>query len=255
MKQKTIATVFVALITMSLIAVSGSVVAQSGSTYYVGTSNTNDAVTYDTIQKAVDNASEGSTIVVEPGTYNTSVMVETANLTFESNNSSTVTINAVNEPYGEAFYGLESNNVSLGSNVDKSENAAYVNASSYSGNGTTYANLTEAFDNVSNNTVLYLGNGTYEGSWNVSNENISIRNYEPSGDVTINSTNTTEGSAFTGEFAENVRIGPDVTIIGDVYAGGGGLSGSGFSMEFYGIPVWAIAVVLSLFGYAVIEME
>lgn len=254
MRKKVIVTAFVALVTMSLIAVSGGAMAQSGGTYYVNTTGTNDAVTYGTIQKAVDNAEANSTIVIAGGTYNNSVNVETANLTFNAYQTGSVTINTTNEPYGEAFYGIESNGITLGSNVTASENAAYVNVSSYSGSGTTYANLTEAFGSVSNDTTLYLGNGTYEGSWNVTSKNISVRNYDTSGNVTINATNTTSGTAFTGEFAENVRIGPDVTVIGDVYAGGG-LSGSGLSMSFYGIPVWAIVVVLGLLGYAFTQME
>lgn len=97
-----------------------AIVAIVGSVGMVGASHTGPHVdanntdvendTYATIQDAVDNASDGDTVIVEPGTYNETVDVGTNNLTVESATNETVTING-------SFNTSTVSNFTLGENV------------------------------------------------------------------------------------------------------------------------------------------
>lgn len=251
-KIKTFGKFTIVLLTIVSMAFSGVSVAQADSTYYVGTENTNSAVTYDTIQKAVNAASANATIKVANGTYNTSVEVDTKNITLAPYDASkTVVIDATNESYGDAIFGVEENTVNLHENVTLTENAVYVNTANAPNGATTYNNVSTAFEGISNNTVMYVVPGEYTNeSYNVTVENVAISNYNATQNLTFDATNTSEGSVFYGEYADTVRVDSDVTILGEVFASGGSFNlDSGIQTKFFGIPIWAIVVVVGIGGY------
>lgn len=78
----------IAIVAIMAIAISGGMAMGAHSGNHVNPDSvdtTND--TYGSIQNAVDNATDNDTIVIEPGTYNENVTVNTANLTLESSTS------------------------------------------------------------------------------------------------------------------------------------------------------------------------
>lgn len=243
---------------MVIFTVLGSVVTpvSAAGTLYVGTSGTNDAVTYDSVENAIENASAGDTIEVASGTYNVSAEVSTDNVTiqrYSSESSGTVTLDATNEKYGDAFYGEHSQNVSFGTNVTVNENVITVNESN-SGTTDVYADIQTAVDNASANTTISIVPGDYNTSVNVTSENLGFVNDAPNdGDVTIDATNTSDGEAFTGNYSESIRIGQHLTVEESVFGVGGGAVGNAISYSVFGIPAWAIAVVALLLGYVYYE--
>ncbi|AAQ13799.1 hypothetical protein [His2 virus] len=230
--------------------------AAAAGTLYVGTSETNDAVTYSTVDDAVANASDGDTIELAPGTYNASIEVNTANLTIQrdsSVSSGTVTIDASGEKYGDAFYGSNDSSLSLGTNVAVTENVVTVDSAN-TGNADTYGTISDAMDNTTANSTISIAPGTYNTSINVTSDNVGFVNNAPaSGNVTIDATNTTEGSAFVGNYSDNVRVGGDITVEESVLGIGGGQFGesvgNALGANVFGIPFWAIGVVALLVGY------
>ena len=221
---------------------------------YVGTADTNSAVTYDSVQEAVNNASANDTIHVAPGTYNESVEVTTDNLTIQNYNSSAgnVTIDATNQKYGEAFYGGESQNLSIGSNVLVDENVVYVNTSE----SENYDTVQEAVNNTVDNSTLRINPGTYNESLNVTSNHVRFANYNFSeGNVVLDATETNHSSVFRGEYKDNVSVGHKVTVKGNVWAIGGGGLGDIAGSTYFGVPMWAYLVVLVIGGYIYMEQD
>ncbi|MFC1787589.1 nitrous oxide reductase family maturation protein NosD, partial [Halobacteriota archaeon] len=112
---------------------------------------------YSTIQAAIDNASEGDTIIVRDGTYVENIDVN-KRLTIQSENGSDFTLVQAQSPYGHVF------------NVT----ADYVNISGFTVNGASYS------------SGIYLGSGnhcnitdnnasnSYNGIWLDSSSNNTI---------------------------------------------------------------------------------
>ncbi|QSJ05046.1 virion protein [Haloarcula virus Hardyhisp2] len=250
--KKTFVGVMLALTVISSMAMP----AAAAGTLYVGTSGTNEAVTYSTVENAVANATDGDTIEVAPGTYSESIEVNTANLTIQrdsSVSSGTVTINASGEKYGDAFYGESDSSLTLGTNVAVTENIVTVDSAN-TANADTYGTISDAMDNTTANSTISIAPGTYNESINVTSENVGFVNNAPnSGSVTIDATNTTEGMAFFGEHSDDVRVSGSVTIEESVLGIGGGQFeesvGNALTTNIFGIPFWAIAVVVLLAGY------
>lgn len=223
----------------------------SAGTLYAGNmTSENDAVTYENLQNAIDNASSGDTIEVSAMNYNESYDVTTDNLTIErySGDTGTATVNATQEKYGDAFYGQYAHNLSTGTNVAVQENVFVVNQSQ---NETIADRIDNASDNanISSNFTLALTPGEYNHSVNVSYEYVAFVNHNPNdGNVTINAKPTNYSKAFRGEFAEDVRVGYHVQVKESVFGIGGGF-GDSLTMKFMGIPLWAIAIVALLLGY------
>lgn len=247
--------IIAALLVMAML---GSVVtpASAAGTLYVGTTGENEAVTYDSIDAAIQNASAGDTIEVSSGTYEESIDVTTNNVSIElysGETSGTVEINATDEIYGDALYGEHSHNVTLGSSVETVENTVTVDPEDTSSTG-VYGSVQNAVNNSVANTTIEIAPGEYSESVNVTAENLGFVNNAPStGDVTINATDTTTGQAFTGEYSDNTRIGAYVTVEESVIGIGGGAIGDAVSYDVFGIPAWAIAIVAVLLAYVYYE--
>jgi len=239
---------------LAIMAVMGTVVqpVAAAGTLYVGTSSTNDAVTYDTLQAAVDNASNGDTIEVATGTYDTSIDVTTKNLTIvrdSSVTSGTVTINATNAKYGSATYGEYGSSLTLGTNVATNENIVTVDSANTANTG-TYGTIQNAVDNSTANTTVEIVSGTYNTSINVTTEYLAFENADSSqGNVTIDASNTTQGNAFYGEDSDTVRVGQNLIVESSVYGFGSGAIGSTLTMSVLGIPLWALIIVALLVGF------
>lgn len=226
-------------------------------THYVGISGQNDAVSYDNLQDAVNNASSGDTIEVATGEYSTSVNVTTNNISIvrdSSVSSGTVTVNATQEMYGVAFYGEHDENLTLGTNVETVENTVTVDSANAEGTTGTYSNVSNAMSNVDSNYTISIVPGTYNESVNVTSKNVGIENSDPaSGSVTIDATNTSEGQVFYGPNSDSVRIGEDITVKENVIGIGGGAIGNAATFQVLGIPMWAIVVVALILGYVYVE--
>lgn len=126
----------------AIIAIVGSVgmVGASHPGPHVNANNTDPVNgTYGSIQGAVDNATDGETIIVEPGTYNETVDVGTNNLTVESATNEVVTVNG-------------SFNTSDVSNFTISENVTVAGDSS--GGGVAIPSGSDVEDTV---TATYYG--------------------------------------------------------------------------------------------------
>jgi pectin methylesterase-like acyl-CoA thioesterase len=233
---------------VAIMAIAAIPVSAEG-TIYVNTTDTNDAVTYDTIENAIENASSGATIKIAGGEYDTSVDVTTDNVTLEDYNTTDTTIveiNATNTDYGDALYGEYAHNVTLGSDVSISQNVVYVDIA-----GTAeFTSIQNAVDSVSNNTTISIEAGSeYQESVDFGDkEYIGLVNRYPSdGNVVINATNTESGDAFVSE--NNLRIGGYITVKEDVYAGGGAVIEDSLTSTFMGIPVWTWVIALVIVGY------
>lgn len=116
--------VMVALSALAGIAVMGASTAHdTAGNDTVIVDKTGNAGSYDSIQPAVDNASDGGYVHIHPATYNTSVNLTTANLTFENANVSegNVTIDATNTSSGVAFRNPNDYNYTVGDNVTLKE--------------------------------------------------------------------------------------------------------------------------------------
>lgn len=254
--KKAFTTMVALMLLISSVGAFGGMVS-AGGTLYVGTTGTNDAVTYSSIQDAVNNASSGDTIEVASGTYNTTVDVTTNNVTINVYNSSNgdVVINASGEEYGEAFYGEYDHNLTLGTNVQVTEDVVYVGTSNTDGNY-TYTTIQNAINDTGSNTTISIAPGEYNESLNITSKNVGFINYNVSADtdVVINATNTTSGDAFRGEYNSSVRVGQYITVKEETYAGGGSL-GDLATNEFAGIPYWAIALVAFVVGFLYYENE
>lgn len=248
-------TAITAFVVMALIGSVVQPVAASG-TLYVGTTSTNDAVTYSTIDNAVENASSGDTIEVASGTYNTSVEVTADNLNIirsSSETSGTVTIDATNSKYGDAFYGDKAHNVTTGTNVALTENTVTVDANN-TGTAGTYGTIQNAVDNATANSTVSIVPGEYQESVNVTTQSVAFVNNNPdNGNVTVNATQTDKGDAFYGEYDKQIRIGQNLIVEESVYGVGGGAIGSAVAFTLFGIPAWAILVVALLAGYVLYE--
>ncbi|MDD3421575.1 MAG: NosD domain-containing protein, partial [Methanocellales archaeon] len=104
---------------------------------------------YSTIQAAIDNASDGDTIIVRDGTYTENIVVD-KRLTIESQNGSDFTLVQDQSPYDHVF------------NVT----ADYVNISGFTIKGASYSSgvyLGSGIDhcNIIDNKVLYNEYGIY----------------------------------------------------------------------------------------------
>lgn len=247
-----------AIAALVVLAALGSIAlpVSAAGTHYVGVSGENEAVTYDSIQNAVENASAGDTIEVGSGTYEESIEATTDNITiqrYSSETSGTVTIDASNQTYGDAFYGEHRHNYTFGSNVALTENTVTVDPNN-TANADTYSSVQKAVDNSTANTTVEIVPGEYKESVNVTVDYLAFTNNAPSnGDVAINATNTTNGQAFYGNYSDNVRVGRYVTVNENVIGVGGGTIGQAVSFSLFGIPVWALAIVVGLLGYVYYE--
>jgi len=211
---------------------------------------------HNTIQDAVNSASDGDTINVSGGTYYETVEVTTANLTIQSANGEMVYISALRS--GDDTLAVndttlsDANNVTFGENVETFDRTNYV----VDGNGTgDYETIQDAVNASSsdNATVISIKNGTYNESVNVTVDRVLFKAFSDNPDVTVDAENTTSGEAFISEF-DNVFVSGEIVTLGAVL-GGGGSGGSGgldFGMltnTIFGIPYWLIGVVALVIGY------
>lgn len=118
----------------------------------------------------------------------------------------------------------------------------------------TYSTLQNATDNVAANGSVEIQSGTYNlsESVNVSEDNVTYAAFTDN--VTIDASNTSDGYAFTGNGTDTLSVGENVTISGNVYAGGGGggdTTQSELETKYYGIPLWGYLLgALALLGVA-----
>lgn len=134
-------------------------------------------------------------------------------------------------------------------------NTAYVgNATEMGVNETqTYDTIQNATDNVAENGSVEIQSGTYNlsESVNVTESNVTYAAY--SDNITIDASNTSDSYAFVGNGSDTVSVGENVTIEGNVYAGGGGgeISQSDLEETYYGVPLWGYLLgILALLGAA-----
>lgn len=117
----------------------------------------------------------------------------------------------------------------------------------------TYDSIQNASDNVAENGSVVIQTGNYTISEEITIQENNVTYQANTDSVTID-VNTTSGYAFNASNVETFEVGENVTISGDVFAGGGsggsGDTGSSLETKYYGFPLWAyllgILVVLAL---------
>lgn len=116
----------------------------------------------------------------------------------------------------------------------------------------TYDTIQNATNNVAENGSVVIQNGTYNltEEINITENNLTYKAH--SGNVTLD-VNTTSGYAFNTSNVSDFTVGENITVSGNVYAGGGGgTSGAQSTLEtqYYGFPLWAylLAILATLAG-------
>lgn len=110
----------------------------------------------------------------------------------------------------------------------------------------TYDTIQNATNNVAENgsVLLQSGNYTVSEEINITENNTTFAAY--SGSVTLD-VNTTSGYAFNASNVNEFDVGTNVTVSGNVYAGGGGGSSESTSQletTYHGIPLWGYLVAI-----------
>lgn len=243
----------VAIVGLVAILTIATIPASAAGTIYVNTTDTNDAVTYNDLQTALDNAESGDTIEIASDNYTGEYEVNTDNVTialYNTSNSDAI-IDATNSTYGKAFFGPESHNLTLGSNITIQQDVVYVDNA-----GTAeFTSIQSAIDSVDNSTTIAIEGGEYSESLNITKQNLQFINRYPNTDsVTINATNTESGEAFTGEYESDIRIGGYITVEENVYTAGGAIA-EFTSQTIIGIPIWAWVIAVIAVGYVVNDSQ
>jgi len=218
--------------------------------------NPDGTADHNTIQDAVNAASDGDTINVTGGTYYETVEVTTSNLTIQSADSETVVITALRS--GDDNLAVNdttlsaSNNVTFGENVVTYDKVTHVVDANGTGDYTTIQDAVNA-SSSDNATVITIKNGTYNESVNVTVDWVLFTTFSDNPDVTVDAENTTSGEAFVSEF-DNVFVDDSIVTLGAVLGGGGAGGSSGFDLgiltnTFMGIPYWLIGLVALAIGY------